>query len=382
MIEIADHIKDMPRSGIRDFFELVIGRDDIVSLGVGEPDFQTPWHIRESTIFAIERGETMYTSNLGLLSLREEIVKYVKKSINKDFSAAKESLITVGVSEALDIAVRAICNPGDEIIYHSPSYVSYGPTISMAFAKSVKVPTYAENDFNLLAEDLRKAISPKTKAILINFPNNPTGSCGDEAELREIAKIAVENDILVIVDEIYRDIAYKPFFSIAEVLPKENILYLNGFSKAYAMTGYRIGYACGPEKIIEGMMKIHQYSMLCASIIAQKAAIEALKNGDREKETMRKEYEKRRNYIVSGLNDLGLECFMPDGAFYVFPSVESTGLSGKEFATRLLHEENAAVVPGGAFGDEGEYHIRCAYAASLEEIEFALKGMKNIISRL
>lgn len=382
MSRIAEHIKTMPRSGIRDFFELVIGRDDITSLGVGEPDFPTPWHIREATIFAIESGKTMYTSNMGLMKLREVIANYLRENNNLSYEPKNEVLITVGVSEALDLALRALIEQGDEVIYHSPAYVSYGPSISMAYGVPVAVPTYIENDFNLLAKDVEARITDKTKAILLNFPNNPTGAAGDPDEIMKIADLAVKHDLVVIVDEIYGDIVYDEFVSITKFLPKENVLYLNGFSKAYAMTGYRIAYACSTPEIIEGMMKIHQYSMLCASIIGQEAAIEALLHGKEEKERMRKEYETRRNFIVSGFNEIGLSCFMPKGAFYAFPSVKGLNMTGREFALKLLEEENVAVVPGDSFGEEGNYNLRCAYAASLDEIERALEGMRSMIARL
>lgn len=382
MSRIAEHIRTLPRSGIRDFFELVIGRDDVISLGVGEPDFVTPWHIREATIFALERGKTMYTSNLGLLKLREEIVKYAKKQTGKEYDPKKEAIVTVGVSEALDIAMRALITPGDEVIYHSPSYVSYAPTISMAYGVPVALSTTIENDFNPRADEIEKLITDKTKVILLNLPNNPTGATGTKEDLQRIAKLAVKHDIVVLVDEIYCDITYDEFYSISQDLPKENMVYLNGFSKAYAMTGYRVGYACSTPEIIEGMMKIHQYSMLCAPILGQEAGIEALRRGDEEKERMRKEYGKRRNLIVKSFNDMGLDCFMPKGAFYAFPSVEKTGLTGMEFATKLLEEEDVAVVPGSAFGPEGTNHIRCAYAVSEEELTTAIGRMKKFLARL
>ncbi|MBI4979593.1 MAG: aminotransferase class I/II-fold pyridoxal phosphate-dependent enzyme [Spirochaetes bacterium] len=381
-MKLASHIERLPRSGIRDFFELVIGRDDVISLGVGEPDFTTPWHIREATIFSLERGMTMYTSNRGLLSLREEIVKYVAPITGKTYSPQTDVLVTVGVSEAFDLALRAIIEPGDEIIYHAPCYVSYSPIIAMCHGVPVTVPTYIENDFDLLAEDVKKRITKKTKAIIINYPNNPTGAAGNLDELKKIAELAVKNNILVILDEVYGELSYDTFVSVANFIPKENLLYLNGFSKAYAMTGYRLGYACGMPDIIEGMMKIHQYTMLCASIIAQEAGVEALRNGAGERETMRADYERRRNVIVSGLNDIGLDCFMPKGAFYAFPSVAKTKLTGKEFAVRLLEAENVAVVPGEAFGVEGKNNIRCCYATALSDIEKALVGMKRFVAKL
>lgn len=382
MKRLAPHIVELPRSGIRDFFELVIGRDDVVSLGVGEPDFVTPWHIREASIFALERGKTMYTSNFGLLSLREEISSYLAPRIGHTYAPANEILVTVGVSEAFDLALRALIEVGDEVIYHSPAFVSYGNIIRMCHGVPKPVPTYLANNFDLLADDLAKAITPKTKAIIICFPNNPTGATGNIAELKRIAALAVKHGIYVIVDEIYSELIYDEFDSIARYLPKENLIYMNGFSKSYAMTGYRLGYACGAPAVIESMMKIHQYTMMCASIIAQEAAIEALKNGADEREKMRREYEQRRNFICAGLAEIGLDCFVPKGAFYVFPSVKRTKLSGKEFALRLLKEENIAVIPGDAFGPEGADNIRCCYAVSISDIEFAVSGMKKLIARL
>ena len=382
MKRLAPHIVELPRSGIRDFFELVIGRDDVVSLGVGEPDFVTPWHIREASIFAIERGKTMYTSNFGLLSLREEISTYLAPRIGHTYAPSNEVLVTVGVSEAFDLALRALIEPGDEVIYHSPAFVSYGNIVRMCHGVPKAVPTYLANNFDLLADDLAKAITPKTKAIIICFPNNPTGATGNIDELKRIAELAAKHGIYVIVDEIYSELIYDTFESIARHLPKENLIYLNGFSKSYAMTGYRLGYACGTPPVIESMMKIHQYTMMCASVIAQEAAIEALRNGGEEREKMRREYEQRRNFIYAGLKDIGLDCCLPKGAFYVFPSVKKTGLSGKEFALKLLNEENIAVVPGEAFGVEGKDNIRCCYAVSLTDIEFAINGMKKMIKRL
>ena len=367
---VAEHIAALPKSGIRDFFELVNAMDDVISLGIGEPDFMTPWHIREASIYALEQGHTSYTSNLGLLSLREEICRYVNRNYGVKYDPVSECIVTVGVSEGLDLLLRAIINPGDEIIYHEPCYVSYAPGIQMAHGIPVVVPTYEKNDFALDPEDLRKAITPKTKAILLNFPCNPTGATMPFDKLKEVAKIAVDNDILIITDEIYSELTYEGTHVSIASLPgmRERTVFLHGFSKAYAMTGYRIAYACGPFEIIDAMMKVHQYSMLCAPINGQEAAVEALRNGKSEMERMRSEYKDRRNLIVKRLNAMGLTCFKPVGAFYVFPNITSSGLTSTEFATRLLQEHNVAVVPGVAFGACGEGFVRCAYAASIENI--------------
>ena len=367
---VAEHIAKLPKSGIRDFFELVNAMDDVISLGIGEPDFVTPWHIREASIYALENGHTSYTSNLGLLSLREEICRYVKGHYGIEYDPVSECIVTVGVSEGLDLVLRAIINPGDEIIYHEPCYVSYAPGIQMAHGVPVVVQTYEKNDFALDPEDLRRAITPKTKAILLNFPCNPTGATMPLDKLKEVAQIAIDNDILIITDEIYSELTYEGEHVSIASLPgmRERTVFLHGFSKAYAMTGYRIAYACGPFEIIDAMMKIHQYSMLCAPINGQEAAVEALKNGKVEMERMKHEYRNRRNVITKRLNDMGLKCFKPVGAFYVFPNITSSGLSSTEFATRLLHEQNVAVVPGVAFGACGEGFVRCAYAASIDDI--------------
>ena len=371
---VAEHIAGLPKSGIRDFFELVNAMDDVISLGIGEPDFVTPWHIREASIYALENGHTSYTSNLGLLPLREEICRYVKKNYEVEYDPVSECIVTVGVSEGLDLVLRAIINPGDEIIYHEPCYVSYAPGIQMAHGVPVVVPTYEKNDFSLDPADLKKAITPKTKAILLNFPCNPTGATMPLEKLKEVAQIAIDNDIIVITDEIYSELTYEGEHVSIASLPgmRDRTVFLHGFSKAYAMTGYRIAYACGPVELIDAMMKIHQYSMLCAPINGQEAALEALQNGKTEMERMKYEYRDRRNVITRRLNEMKLTCFKPVGAFYVFPNITSSGLSSTEFATRLLNEQNVAVVPGIAFGECGEGFVRCAYAASIDNIVEAM----------
>lgn len=381
---IANHMRDIPKSGIRDFFELVNNMSDVVSLGIGEPDFVTPWTIRESAIYSIEKGYTSYTSNLGLLSLRREICKYVSNHFKVDYGPERECIVTVGVSEAFDLIMRAIINPGDEIIYHEPCYVSYRAEIVMAHGIPVKIDTREENRFALDPDELEKNITPKTKAIVLNFPCNPTGATLNREQMEKIAAIVVKHDLLVISDEIYSELTYNdPQPSIA-TLPgmRDRTILLHGFSKAFAMTGFRIGYACGPAELIDAMMKIHQYSMLCASITGQKAAEEALRNGEKDMLRMISEYEQRRNTIVGRLNEIGLTCLEPNGAFYAFPSIKSTGLTSMEFATRLLREQKVAVVPGTAFGKCGEGYVRCSYASSMENIVEAMDKIKVFVASL
>jgi aminotransferase len=389
--KISRQLQQIPRSGIRDFFELVQGRDDVISLGVGEPDFSAPWHIREAAIFCLESGNTAYTSNLGLLALREEISKAVAKRFGPVYDPKSEILVTVGVSEALDLAFRALLNPGDEVIYHEPCYVSYSPSILLAYGVPVAVETRLEDRFALRAADVAAAITERTRVITLNFPTNPTGGIEPPEELEAIARLAVEHDLIVITDEIYSELVYDdadvtvspPHVSIASFPGmKDRTIFLHGFSKAYAMTGFRLGYACAPAVLTEAMMKVHQYSMLCASIISQKAAIEALRNGADEVERMRREYALRRNLMLDGFARIGIPCFPPGGAFYLFPDVSSFGLSSKEFAFRLLQEENVAVVPGSAFGKSGEGCVRACYATSRAELEIALERIERFVNRL
>lgn len=383
--KISTQIRDLPRSGIRDFFELVIGRNDVISLGVGEPDKPTPWPIREAAIRSLEKGQTSYTSNLGLETLRVAISGYVENLFRVSYDPKKEILVTVGVSEALDIAYRAMLNPGDEVIYHEPCYVSYSPSIKMAYGVPVVVETREENNFALMAEDVEKAITPKTRIIALNFPTNPTGGVMPRAELEKIAALAIKHDLLVFTDEIYCELLYdeQKHMSIAE-LPgmKERTVLFHGFSKAFAMTGWRLGYACAPAPLIEAMMKVHQYCMLCAPIMSQMAGIEALKMGASAYEDMRQSYEQRRNVIVSRLNGMGLHCFNPGGAFYVFPEIRSTGLTSKEFAVGLLERKSVAVVPGTAFGAAGEGFVRCCYATAPELIVKAMDLMEEYVNEI
>ena len=384
-IAIAEHIKGIPRSGIRDFFEIVQSMDDVISLGIGEPDFATPWHIREAAIFALERGRTGYTSNLGLPRLRRSISDYIQKHFGIRYEPLSEILVSVGVSEAIDLALRALLNQGDEVIYHEPCYVSYAPSIVMAGGVPRAVTTRADEGFVLHAEDLEKAITPRSRVLMLNFPTNPTGAAMDPEELEKIAAVCIKHNLVVLTDEIYCELTYegRPHHSIA-TLPgmRERTVLLHGLSKAFAMTGWRIGFACAPAELIEAMMKIHQYSILCAPIMGQDAAIEALEHGEQSVNGMRREYEMRRNFIVSSIRDMGLECPSPRGAFYVFPKITSTGLSSRDFSMRLLHEKKVAVVPGPAFGSGGEGHVRCSFATALDQIKIAMVRMAEFCREL
>jgi aminotransferase len=381
---LAKHVQKLPKSGIRDFFELINQMDDVISLGIGEPDFVTPQNIRQAAIDSLNNGNTSYTSNLGMLSLREAVCKYVETHYGVSYCPVEESIITVGVSEALDLAMRAILNPGDEAIYCEPCFVSYEPEIRMAFGEPVKVECLEKDNFALDPEKLRAKIGAKTKLLLLNFPCNPTGATLNIKQMTEIAKIAVEHDLFVITDEIYSELTYENSLPTIASLPgmKERTLFLHGFSKAYAMTGFRAGYACGPADIIDAMMKIHQYAMMCAPTIAQVAAEEALKNSWDEMLEMKAEYRQRRDFIVDSLNAMGLKCFRPEGAFYVFPNITSTGLNSMEFASQLLKEYNVAVIPGTAFGQCGEGFIRCSYATSMDKISQAMTKMAQFVTNL
>ncbi len=383
--KIAAHVRDIPRSGIRDFFEIVQSMKDVISLGIGEPDFTTPWHIREAALFSLEKGRTGYTSNLGLPSLREAVAAYVARNFHVGYDAQTEVLVSVGVSEAIDIALRALINPGDEVLYHEPCYVSYSPSVTLAHGKAVAVPVHEKDQFMLRADELEKRITPKSKILLLNFPTNPTGGTMPRAALEEIAAVCRKHDLIVLSDEIYAELTYEgaEHVSIAS-LPgmRERTVFLHGVSKAWAMTGFRIGYACAPRALIEAMMKIHQYAILCAPTTAQDAAIEALENGAPAMKRMRGEYELRRNFIASSLNDMGLHCPVPRGAFYVFPEIRSTGLTSREFSLRLLDEQKVAVVPGTAFGTSGEGFVRCSYATALDQIKIAMQRMAVFVEGL
>src|SRR5687767_9013386 len=381
---IASNVRDIPRSGIRDFFEIVQGMKDVISLGVGEPDFVTPWHIREAAIYAPEQGKTSYTSNLGLLKLREAIAAHLEKHFSVRYDPKREVLVTVGVSEAMDIAFRAVINPGDEVIYHEPCYVSYSPSIALTHGIPVPVSCRAENGFAVTAEAIEQVITPRSKVLVLNFPTNPTGGTMTRADLQKIAEVVMRHNLLVITDEIYSELTFEGQHVSIASLPgmRERTIFLHGFSKAYAMTGFRIGYACASVELIEAMMKVHQYAMLCASIISQEAAVEALNHGEADTIEMRDQYKLRRNFIVSALNSIGLKCHSPRGSFYAFPNIESTGLTSKEFATRLLKEEKVACVPGSAFGACGEGFLRCCFATSLEQIQIATERMAHFVARV
>ncbi|WP_406662470.1 aminotransferase class I/II-fold pyridoxal phosphate-dependent enzyme [Methanolobus sp. ZRKC3] len=381
---VAGVIRKVPPSGIRRYFDLASGIDDVISLGVGEPDFVTPWHIREACIHSLECGETSYTSNYGLIELREGIADHFSDTYRVDYNPESEILVTSGVSEGLDVAIRAITNPGDEIIIPQPSYVAYVPSVMFAGGVPVIVNTKLENNFKLTPGELEAAITSKTKAVLMNYPNNPTGATMSKGDLEAIADIVCEHNIMVISDEVYDCLTYNGTHTCFSSLDgmKERTILLNGFSKSYAMTGFRMAYAMAPPEIIQSMMLIHQYSMLCAPVTAQVGAIEALKNGKHEMQKMVRDYDRRRHLIVSGLNKIGLDCFEPKGAFYAFPSVQNTGLTSDQFAERLLSEQKVVTIPGNVFGEAGNGFLRCSYATSREEIEEALGRMETFVGGL
>lgn len=380
---ISQRVAGISPSGIRKFFDILSTMEGAISLGVGEPDFATPWHISEAGIYSLEKGYTMYTSNKGLLELRHEVARHLNSRYGLEYDPATELLITVGVSEALDLAMRSILNPKDEVISPDPTYVSYSPCTILAGGVFVAAPTSVENDFKVRASDIEKRVTERTKAILIGYPNNPTGTVMERHGLGEIAKVARNHDLLVVSDEIYDRLVYGIEHTCFASLPdmKERTILLGGFSKAYAMTGWRVGYAAARPEIIEAMTKVHQYTMLCAPIIAQMAAIEALRTGEAAVQEMVADYDRRRRVMLKGLNDIGLTCFEPRGAFYCFPSVKVTGLSSEEFAEKLLVEEKVAVVPGQAFGECGEGYVRCCYATTLSDIEEALRRMGRFVER-
>ena len=381
---IAKTVQNIPRSGIRDFFEIVSSREDVISLGIGEPDFVTPWHIREAAVLALDRGTTSYTSNMGLLSLRRGIAQYVGKKTGIDYNPADEVLVTVGVSEGLDLAIRALIEPGDEVLYHEPSYVSYNPLIQFAYGKPVAIQTKKENGFRLTRAELEEHVSPKTKVLLLNYPNNPTGAALSKKDVEDIAAFAIEHDLIVLTDEIYDELTYeREHFSIISVPGmRERTIYLHGFSKAWAMTGWRMGFTCAPAELTEAMMKIHQYTMLCAPILSQEASVEALKKADTDIAYMKAEYKKRRNFIHASFEEMGIPCIYPDGAFYAFADISKFGMTSKEFALKLLDEQNVACVPGTAFGPCGEGFIRCSYATSMDAIKEAMVRIARFIETL
>ena len=381
---LSDKVTKIKPSGIRKFFDIVNEMEDAISLGVGEPDFETPWHIRDEGIYALEKGKTFYTSNAGLKPLRQEIANYISRTQNISYSPDEEILVTVGGSEAIDIGLRAVINKGDEVIIPQPSYVSYEPCAILADATPIIIDLKEENNFKLKPEELLNAISDKTKILILPYPNNPTGAIMEEEDLQEIAKIIIEKDILVMSDEIYSSLTYNAKHTSIAALPdmKERTLLINGFSKSYAMTGWRLGYVCGPKEIIKQMTKIHQFAIMCAPTNSQYAAIEALKNGDNDVIEMREAYNQRRLFLINAFKKMGLKCFEPQGAFYVFPCIKEFNMTSEEFATKLLKEEKVAVVPGNAFGESGEGFLRISYAYSLENLKTAIERFSNFINKL
>jgi aminotransferase len=380
---ISRRVREISPSGIRKFFDILSSMEDVISLGVGEPDFVTPWRIREAGIYSLEQGYTSYTSNYGILELREEIAQYLHSRYGIEYDAGTEILITVGVSEGLDLAMRAVIDPGDEVIGYEPSYVSYLPCTILAGGKFIPVPTTLKNEFRVKAEDIEKQLTPNTKAVMLGYPSNPTGAVMDRSSLEQIAEVVERHGLLVISDEVYERLVYGIKHVCFASLPgmRECTIHLGGFSKAFAMTGWRIGFAAARADIIEAMMKIHQYTMMCAPTMAQMAALEALRGGDEQVKEMLDEYDQRRRVMVKGFNDIGLDCFEPRGAFYAFPSIKTTGMTSEVFAEKLLLEEHVAVVPGDAFGKSGEGHVRCCYATSMEEIEEALERMGRFVKK-
>ena len=375
---IAPHVAELPKSGIRAFFDIVAQRKDVISLGVGEPDFDTPWHVSRAAVTALENGQTHYTSNLGTPELRQAIAAYLKRRFNAPYDWRRQILVTVGVSEAIDLAIRAVTSPGDEILYHEPCFVSYAATIRLAHGTPVAVETRVEDDFRLTVEALERRVTPRTKALLLNFPCNPTGATLTRADMKAIAKFVLKHDLLLLADEVYSELIYPPkgvsakplsFASMPEL--KDNLVLLNGFSKSWAMTGYRLGYACGPHDVVDAMMKIHQYGIMSAPTLSQAAGVEAMEHGDEDVARMRAEYRRRRDFLVAALNAAGLKTLLPAGAFYLFTDITSTGLTSQEFAVRLLEEKSVACVPGSAFGACGEGFVRFSYATSYEKIQEA-----------
>jgi aminotransferase len=381
---LSKQVEQLKPSGIRRFFDLAAGMEGVISLGVGEPDFVTSWSVREAAILSLEQGYTSYTANAGLIELRKEIATYLEKGFNVSYAPETEIIVTVGASQALDIALRAILNPGDEVIVIEPSFVSYSPLVSLAGGTPILVQASQDHDFKISASQLEKAITNRTKAIMLCSPNNPTGTLLSRSDLEAIAKVVEKHDLLVLADEIYAELVYDDVYTSFPTLKgmKERTILISGFSKGFAMTGWRLGFVCAPQEIAQAMLKIHQYAMMCAPTMAQFAALEALKNGRDDVEAMRKSYRQRRNYFVQSLNEIGLSCHNPGGAFYAFPSIQSTGLTSEEFAERLLLQEKVAVVPGNVFGVSGEGYVRCSYASSMEQLQEAIKRMKRFVESL
>ena len=382
---INQKVQSIQPSGIRKFFDIANEIEDVISLGVGEPDFDTPWHVREEGIYTLQKGRTFYTANRGLMELRTEISNYIARNHAVQYNPATQVLVTIGGSEAIDLALRACLEPGDEVIYHEPCYVSYLPCITLADGVPVPIPLKEANDFRLTAEELEAAITPKSKALILSFPNNPTGAVMTKEDLEAIAEVIVRHDLLVITDEIYSELSYtgKKHYSLID-LPGmvERTIYINGFSKAYAMTGWRLGYCCGPEEILAQMVKIHQFAIMAAPTMSQYAGTMALKNGASDVEMMRDSYNQRRRFLMAELKRLGIPCFEPFGAFYIFPNISQFGLSSEEFATRLIREHKVAVVPGSAFGQSGEGFVRVSYAYSIDELKQAFERIERFITEL
>lgn len=382
---LSNVVVEIQPSGIRKFFDIVSEMKDAISLGVGEPDFDTPWHIREEGIYSLERGRTFYTSNAGLKELKEEICHYLKRKVGLTYDYNTDVMVTVGGSEAIDVAIRAMIDPGDEVLVPQPSYVSYVPCVQLAYGVPVIIELKEENQFKLTKEEILEKLTDKTKILVLPFPNNPTGATLEKKDLEEIAEVCIQHDIFVLSDEIYSELTYssEKHVSIASIPGmKERTIVINGFSKAYAMTGWRLGYAAGPEEIMKQMIKIHQFAIMCAPTNSQYAAVEALKNGDKDVEMMRDSYNQRRRYLLNAFSEMGLDCFEPFGAFYMFPSIKKFNMTSEEFANRLLQEEKVAVVPGTAFGECGEGFLRISYAYSLDDLKEALGRLASFISRL
>ncbi len=381
---IAPHVNVLPKSGIRDFFEIVAESKNVISLGIGEPDFPTPMHIRAKAVESLERGDTKYTSNLGTPELRQALSRYMARSFGADYDWKSEILLTVGVSEAFDIALRAVVSPGDEVLYHEPAFVAYAPIIRMAHGVPVAVGTFRKDNFHVTVEELEKHVTPRTRVMVLNFPNNPTGATLDKADTEALADFAIRHNLLIISDEVYSELTYEGGRNTMACIPRirDRLIFLNGFSKAWSMTGFRLGYVCAPPSLADAMMKIHQYCMMCASTVSQIAGLEALRDGDADIREMREAYDIRRRFIVDAFNRMGLDCFMPRGAFYVFPSIQTTGLTSEDFSVRLLNGYNVACVPGTAFGACGEGFVRCSYATGMDQIKEALARISTFIKTL
>jgi aminotransferase len=381
---LSNTVQSIQPSGIRRFFDLASSMENVISLGVGEPDFVTPWNVIEASYHSLEQGYTAYTANAGLFELRNEISRYMKRRFGVTYSAEDEMVVTVGASQAIDIALRAVLNPGEEVIVVEPSFVSYAPTVTLAGGVPVPVNTYSEDDFKLQPEQIEAAITDKTKVLMLCSPNNPTGTVLSKGDLERIAEVVEKHDLLVISDEIYAELTYdEPYTSFPAVKNmRDRTILISGFSKAFAMTGWRLGFACGPKAILQAMLKIHQYTMMCAPTMAQHAALEALVNGQKDVVKMKESYRQRRSLVIHALEEMGLSCHVPGGAFYVFPSIEKTGLSSEEFAEQLLMKEQVAVVPGSVFGESGEGHVRCSYATSVQKLEEAMRRIDRFLQTL